>query len=163
MSESVGYRPSSEFLRKIFSEEIELDELRRNEDYLQQLIDLTSDAEARNRDWSVMFLGQLELDRPEVFAALVKSADDTDEAVRGEAISGLVHLDRALALTLVQRELRSESVNACIFEAAEKLADPSLIEDLEYFQEPGDSSFVDSLAAAALAACERNLRSSHKK
>ncbi|MDJ0642748.1 MAG: hypothetical protein QNJ15_08015 [Erythrobacter sp.] len=100
--------------------------------------------------------------RDDIKAALIKSASDAEPAVRGEAICGLVSLDRPLALSLAQRELKAACVSAMIFEAAEELADDSLVEDLVHFQDRSDNSLVDGLAADALRACrglpnERNI------
>ena len=82
------------------------------------------------------------------------AAEDKHEYVRAEAILGLARRDKALALPLLQRELRGEQVAMPLFEAAALVADPSLADDLRQFASPSGDSFLDELATKALAACE---------
>jgi len=58
----------------------------------------------------------------------------------------------------VQAELSRDSVSIPILEAASICADPSLIADLKVWSQPSDQPYADSLAAEALAACERAVR-----
>ena len=147
------YNPASDFLQMVIADEITF-EGEFGEQNLARLIALTTDNEKSNRDWATMLLAQMELQRPDVISALLAAAEDADIDVRSEAILGIALLNRELALPLVQRELGQDRVQAQIFEAAEKLADPSLVDDLEDFQNPSDSNFVDATAGRALIACK---------
>jgi HEAT repeat protein len=57
---------------------------------IQSLLRLTSDGDAKVRDWAVFGLGaQGDADSPEIRAALLRCLDDADEDVREEAAIGL--------------------------------------------------------------------------
>lgn len=124
---------------------------------LQRLIELTRDNDTSNRDWATLFLAQLAeydgLGHPDILAALLTAAEDADQNVRSEAILGLARIKHDRALSLVGRELKENNAGLPIFEAAELLADPTLISDLEDFQEPSGEPFVDKAAKRALDAC----------
>lgn len=147
------YEPKSDFLRSVIADEIPFEAGEFGEHNLQRLIALTSDQDRSNRDWATMLLVHLELDRPDVRKALITAAGDEDMYVRGEAILGLIDIDPILGLKLVRRELKAEFVAAAVFEAAERLADPSLIDDLEHFQWESEKKVMDGLASDALQAC----------
>lgn len=127
---------------------------------LQRLIELSRDKDKSNRDWATLFLAQLAdhdgLERPDILAALLTAADDADQDVRSEAILGLTTVKHKRALSLVARELQENNASLPIFEAAELLADPILINDLEDFQEPSEEPFVDEAARRALEACRKH-------
>jgi hypothetical protein len=122
-----------------------------------KLVALTTDEDEANRDWATLLLGQLEIDTPELRQALLRAADDVSGIVRAEAIGGLAQRDRALALPLVKRELELEFVWLPLFEAAELVADPSLVELLRPFTEPSDNEWLDKAALAAFRACKAAL------
>jgi hypothetical protein len=98
--------------------------------------------------------GQQECNTPAVREALLAAAVDEDEYVRAEAIWGLAHIDHDLALPLVEKALSADSVAATIFEAAELLAHPSLVDALRKFAEPTGNVYLDRVTKDALEACE---------
>jgi hypothetical protein len=147
-----SYLPPSEFLRAVIDEEVTfLGEF--GEANLSRLIAMTANEVVANRDWAALLLAQLEIDRPDVRQALIAAADDPESCVRAEAIRGLALLDRSVALPLLQRELDGNVVCVPLLEAAETIADPSLIECLEAFSSPSDDAFLDERVTAALEAC----------
>lgn len=122
---------------------------------MQLLIAMTRDEDRSNRDWATMLLSQTEADTPEVRAALLVAANDEYDIVRAEALLGLSTRDAGLALPLVIEALCGESASMPVFEAAEIIADPALVEYLQPWIEPSDDAFVDDCARKALAACEK--------
>ncbi|MEM6858211.1 MAG: HEAT repeat domain-containing protein [Pseudomonadota bacterium] len=154
MSEEALYRPASDFLRMAIDGEVPFVSGEFAEQNLARLIEYTSDEDESNRDWATLLLAQLELDRADVIEALLRAADDKNQYVRGEAIVGLAELSHPDAFKLVHRELQSEFAQLQVFEAAEILADPRLLEDLECFQDPSDEPTVDEAARAAFKACQ---------
>lgn len=153
MSDDLRYAPASDFLCSAIRKEITFAGGEFGELNLKRLIEFTSDADESNRDWAALLLAQLELDRPDVVAALLAAAEDENPYVRGEAIVGLAQLKNENALALVRRELQNEWVQLQLFEAAEILADCRLIPDLERFQQTSDDPGLDEMARAALQAC----------
>ena len=107
---------------------------------------MTRDKDPANRDWATLLLAQEDIDTSQVRDALLRAAEDEHECVRAEAILGLAQRDKALALPLLQRELRGEQVAMPLFEAAALVAHPSLAEDLREFASPSGDSFLDELA-----------------
>ena len=149
------YSPSSDFLCALINDEVSLSGSAFAEGNLARLIGLTSDEDVANRDWATFLLAQLELDRPDVRQALTAAAADQEGVVRAEAILGLAQLDCSLALPLVQRELAGETVYLSVLEAAEMVADSSLIPDLEAFtRQSSGINFLDEQAIRALDACK---------
>ena len=73
---------------------------------LARLIAMMRDKDPANRDWATLLLAQQDFDTPRVRDALLGAAEDENEYVRAEAILGLAQRDKALALPLLQRELR---------------------------------------------------------
>ncbi|MEP1422243.1 MAG: lyase [Erythrobacter sp.] len=127
---------------------------------VQRLIEFTRDKDTSNRDWATLFLVELAgydgLVRPDILAALLTAAEDVDQNVRSEAILGLAKLKHEKALSLVGLELKKVNASMPIFEAAELLADPTLVNDLEDFQIESDEPFVDEAARRALEACRKH-------
>ncbi len=115
---------------------------------------MTRDQDLSNRDWATLLLAQQDIDTPEVREALLIAAHDEHGEVRAEALSGLAQRDKALALPLVIAELSGERACMPLFEAAETIADPSLVPYLTPWTEPSDNAFLDNLALEALAACK---------
>ena len=147
------YEPTSDFLKAIVADEVPLGDGPFASANLRQLIDMTRDPDTSNRDWAAMLLAGLELDTPEVRKALIDAAEDVDNCVRAEAILGLARRDRSLALPLVQRELSGDYALLPVFEAAELLADASLVSLLEHFAGPSDDQYLHRVILSALAAC----------
>ncbi|WCT74399.1 lyase [Sphingomonas naphthae] len=148
------YEPESDFLKAIVAEEVPLSGSEWAEVNLSRLIAMTADGEKADRDWATFLLAQEELDTQGVRDALLRAARDEDNVVRAEAILGLARRDVRLALPLVQAGLREDVVSIPLLEAAALCAHPSLIADLRVWAQPSDESYVDAIAAEALAACE---------
>lgn len=148
------YLPPSDFLKALIDDDAPLVGGDHAEANLARLIEMMRDEDPANRDWATLLLAQQDFDTPRVRDALLGAAEDENEYVRAEAILGLAQRDKALALPLLQRELRSEHVAVPLFEAAALVADPSLADDLREFASPSDDSRLDELAIKALAACE---------
>lgn len=68
---------------------------------------------------------------------------------------GLAQMAPALALPHVHQALSADNVLVNVFEAAEIIADPSLVDALRPWSDPSDDPYLDELVAAAIAACER--------
>ena len=148
------YLPPSDFLKALIDDDAPLVGGEHAEANLARLIAMMRDKDPANRDWATLLLAQQDFDTPRVRDALLGAAEDENEYVRAEAILGLAQRDKALALPLLQRELRGEHVAVPLFEAAALVADPSLADDLREFASPSDDSRLDELAIKALAACE---------
>lgn len=149
------YQPESEFLKAVIAEQAPLSGGEFGEANLRRLIDMTRDEDRANRDWATFLLAQEDTDTIAVRDALLRAAQDHDDAVRAEAVFGLAKRDRDLALPLVQEALRADAVSAPVLHAAALCAHPSLIEDLRIWAAPSDNPFLDKLAAKALTACEQ--------
>lgn len=121
---------------------------------LELLIETMRDADRSNRDWATFFLAQSGIDTKVVRDALLYAARDTDEDVRAEAVSGLAQRDAKLALSFVQDALDAETVAMPIFEAAELIAHPALVERLRYSVGRSGARHLDRLKREALTACE---------
>lgn len=152
------YEPPSDFLKSIIAAQVPLSDGPFAAVNLERLIDLTRDADRKNRDWAVLLLSQEGRDTPAVRDALLLAALDVDDVVRGEAILGLAGLDPVSALPYVRQELSGPSVTIPVLEAALVCADPSLIADLEVWAEPSDQPYADKLAADALELCKKAVR-----
>ena len=152
---SENYLPASAFLREILAHRITLSDDEAGRADLLRVIAMTRDEDVSNRDWAVFLLALTEIDTAEVRETLIHAAADAEGIVAAEAVCGLAQRDPALALPFVQEALRAERVWMPMLEAAELCAHPSLIEDLRGFTDPSDEPFLDSLAAQALAACEK--------
>lgn len=148
------YVPPSGFLRAVIDEDVPLIGSAFATANLQRLIEMTRDKDPANRDWATLLLAQQDLDTPEVREALLRAAEDDNDAVRAEAIFGVAQRDKALALPLLQKELARKYVAMPIFEAAALVADPSLVDDLRAYAQPSGDEFLDQLALDALKACE---------
>lgn len=153
MTES--YLPPSDFLQACMDDDVPLTGSAFADANLRRLIAMTRDADTANRDWATLLLSQTEIDTPEVRAALLERLGDTDAIVRAEALVGLVQRDRELALPLVAAELQGNDCNGVLIEAAEALADPTLLPSLMVWwadrADPPD--WIDEALADAIAAC----------
>jgi hypothetical protein len=152
---SERYEPASDFLKAVIAENVPLSDGEEAAANLRLLIAMTRDADTSNRDWATLLLSQTEIDIPEVRAALLNAAEDTVEIVRAEAILGLAQRDTKLALPLLLRELAGETATMPLFEAAELIADPILVDSLLPWTEPSGNQWLDDCALNALKACER--------
>lgn len=148
------YLPKSDFIWMAANNELPLTGSDAADHNLRLLIAFTRDADASNRDWATMTLAMQEIDTPEVREALLAATEDSDAAVRAEALEGLAQRDKELALPLVERELGREQCAYGTFQAARLLAHPSLLDGLRAWTDQGGASWIDAEIADAIAACE---------
>jgi HEAT repeat protein len=93
---------------------------------IASLIELTTDKSDQVRDWATFGLAQqLEVDTPEIRAALAARLDDPDEDCRGEAMIGLARRRDPRAAAAIERELRLNPHSYFAAEAAELIAGTS--------------------------------------
>jgi hypothetical protein len=149
------YEPTSNFLKAVIAEEVPLSGSNFADTNMRQLIAMTRDSDLSNRDWATMLLALEEADTPEVREALLSAANDENDVVRAEALLGIAKRDRKLALPFVLKALSGEQASMPVFEAAELIADPVLVEVLRPWTEPSDDVWLDQLALNALAACQK--------
>ncbi|MEO7563850.1 MAG: HEAT repeat domain-containing protein [Sphingomicrobium sp.] len=147
------YLPSSGFLKALIDDDTPLTGPDA-ESNLRRLLALMRDELPANRDWATFLLAQQGLDSTDLRKALFAAAEDENDDVRAEAIVGLAKRDKAVALPLLRRELGREHVSVPLFEAAEIVADLSLVDDLRDFAMPSEDVLLDELAAKALTAFE---------
>jgi HEAT repeat protein len=147
------YQPASDFLRSIIAEEVPLSGSKMADENMRLLIRMTGDDDRSNRDWATMLLAQEEADTPEIRAALLRAASDEDNVVRAEALLGIAKRDPQQALPLALVALSGDQVNMAVFEAAEIIANPQLIDSLHPWTEPSDDPQLDRLAMDAMKAC----------
>jgi hypothetical protein len=147
------YRPASDFLNAVIDDCAPLSGSIFGEANLRLLIAMTGDDDLSNRDWATFLLAQEDFDTAEVRAALLRAACDEDPNVSAEAILGIARRDRDLALPFIRKALCAAEVSVPIFDAAEVVAHPILVDDLRRFA----SGAVDPYVAGALAACEAGL------
>ncbi|KQM95260.1 lyase [Sphingomonas sp. Leaf22] len=149
------YEPASDFLKAVAADEVPLSGSAFADANMQKLIAMTRDADVSNRDWATMLLASAEADTPEIREALLSAANDENDVVRAEALVGIAQRDRRLALPLVLKALSGEWVGMPLFEAAEMVADPALVDVLRPWTEPSDDEWLDQIARKALTACEK--------
>ncbi|RYG84362.1 MAG: lyase, partial [Alphaproteobacteria bacterium] len=155
--ETEDYRPPSQFLQRLIDDEPELTGSAEADALAAELIALTQDADAANRDWALMILGQSELETPEALAALVAGMDDAEHEAGLEALIGVAMRAPELALPRVKDLLDQDEVDSMALEAAAYVADPSLLPLLEAIGREvvdDDDSFTTMLAEA-IEACSR--------
>lgn len=112
----------------------------------------TRDASDEVRDWATFGLGTiLDIDTSAVRATLFACATDPDGNVRDEALVGLARRRDRRALALVQERLAGDRVSQKVWEAAELLATPALLDVLyEWFADNPDSEPITN----AIRACD---------
>lgn len=121
------YVPASDFLNLLRLEEITLEETPFGNANLVQLIRLTRDDDASNRDWAVFLSSESERDEESVRGALRTALNDSNEDVRAEALVGLAKRVPAEAEPIVREGLAGEWVSQHIVEAASYVAAPTLL------------------------------------
>lgn len=156
------YLPSSPFLlAMIEEEEPALTGGPEEEARAAELIALTQDADAANRDWALMLLSQSELETPEALAALVRGMDDPHHEAALEATIGVAMRDPAAAMPRVVARLDDDTIDSMTLEAARWIGDPellpALLEIAEEIDDADDDMFVDALNAAIKACTPRAL------
>jgi hypothetical protein len=149
------YEPTSDFLKAIVAETVPLSGGVLANANLDRLIAMTRDDDLSNRDWATMLLAQLDQDTPTIRSALLAAVRDRDAGVSAEALLGLARRDRQLALPHAIATLCGEQACMAVFEAAEIIADRSLVEYLVPWTEPSGDEWLDDLARAALTACQQ--------
>jgi HEAT repeat protein len=93
---------------------------------------LSQDLDARVRDWSTFGLGtQLEVDTPEILAALLARVEDIDADTRAEALAGLAKRRDLRVVVPLRRALESGTVGSLEVEAAGELGSGQLLDALE--------------------------------
>lgn len=118
------------------------------------LIELSRDVYEGARSYATLGLGTaLDLDTPEIRAALFDRIDDLDDETRGEALVGLARRKDPRVLEPLREELTSEDVGALAIEAALQLGDPSLLAPLQELEAWWDDD--EALLAAAIRACKK--------
>ena len=158
MTQNAPYEPTSGFLIDVLNETVPLSGSEFADHNLRRVIDCLADpdAEAVDRDWAAFILGNADLDTSTIREALLTAATtDCSPRVRAEALRGLAQMAPALALPHVHQALSSEMVLVNVFEAAEIIADPSLVDALREWSDPSDDPYLDELVATAITACER--------
>ena len=148
------YEPEAEFLTWVLSGDAQLTGSPFAEANLRRVIALMGDGQTANRDWATFILAHEEVDGDEVRKALISATKDVDAMVRSEALLGLAMRDRDLALALVKRELEGDEWEIPVLEAAELLADPSLLEALRRWQGTAEKESTNKEIVRAIAACE---------
>lgn len=128
------------------------------------LIQLSQDENEEVRDWATFGLGSLsKADSPEIREALFARTEEENGEIRGEALIGLARRKDERALGLVLRELNGPFEGSWVLEAAELLADASLVAPLSSLREILHAEdlkrFGDELDDA-IAACRRGTSSS---
>jgi HEAT repeat protein len=107
------------------------------------LIKLSGDCEPEVRDWATFGLGTiLAEDGPDVRAALLARAEDTNHPTRAEALFGLAVRRDPRAVPHLIRALQSPSVAGLELDAAAEAGDPRLLPALWALQRAG---IVDAL------------------
>jgi hypothetical protein len=97
----------------------------------ETLIRLSRDEVDEVRNWATFGIGsQLCIDSLELREALVLRTADTAENVRDEALIGLARRRDQRALPLVERRLVDRNASRLVFQAAEYLANPALMDSL---------------------------------
>lgn len=97
-----------------------------DEQAVAALLKLTRDEDSDVRNWAVFGLGsQIEMDIPEIRAALRSALDDADSEIRGEALVGLAKRSDPELPVLLVRELREHGdPGPLCLEAIETLLGP---------------------------------------
>lgn len=110
------------------------------------LIEMSSDEDELLRDWATFGLGtQIDLDTPEIRAALFARVFDEDDVTRGEALVGLARLarrkDRRIIEPLIKELARYPDAEhgGYSLEAAEEIADARLLPALERLKQSADA------------------------
>jgi HEAT repeat protein len=123
--------------------------LSRHEDprAIEALIVLSRDEDDDVRNWATFGLAQLQTDTEPLREALVIRLSDLNPEIRGEAFVGLAERKDARVLEALRAALQTRPVNVLVVEAAETLADASLLPLLRALRQPGgDKSFATALA-----------------
>jgi HEAT repeat protein len=106
-------------------------------------IEMSSDKDELVRDWATCGLGGIDVDTPEIRAALLARVADADEITRGEALVGLARRKDQRAIKPLIKELEryyeAEHGDYSV-EAAEEFADVRLLPVLMRLRASADES-----------------------
>ena len=120
------------------------------------LIRLSADPEPHVPDWATFGLAvQIDIDAPELRAALIARLHDPDGDTAGEAMVGLARRKDARVVAPLLELLQLGDVGSLPLEAAVALADPVLLPALEQIraQWNGKHDWQYELLAEAIVAC----------
>lgn len=148
------YEPSSAFLRAVIAEEVPLSGSPLAEANLRHLIACMRDDDVSNRDWATLLVATEDADSPQIRRALLTALSDPELVVRAEAMAGLARRDPAAALPHVIDALSGDCACMAVFEAAQMIADPRLVDPLRPWTLPSDDQYLDTCAREAMIACE---------
>lgn len=119
------------------------------------LIELSRDRDPWIRDWSTFGLGSMiEVDTPEIRAALAARLHDDGGATGGEALLGLARRKDSAVLPILQKRLSGGDADDFDIEAACVLGDPELLPLLLALR-PSDRGLLPWMLDDAIAACTR--------
>jgi HEAT repeat protein len=110
---------------------------------IKTLIEMSRDQDELVRDWATFGLGsQIDVDTPEIRAALLARVSDEDEVTRGEALVGLARRKDQRVIEPLIKELKrypdAEHGNYSV-EAAEEIADARLLPILTGLKQSADT------------------------
>jgi HEAT repeat protein len=134
---------------------------------IETLIEMSRDVDELVRDWATFGLGaQIDLDTPEIRAALLARVYDEDEVTRGEALVGLARRkDQRIIEPLIEELERfhdSEYGNYSV-EAAEEIADACLLPVLTRLRQSAatdDARLDEAIRRCAESVSSRQMRTS---
>lgn len=117
------------------------------------LIELSVDADEEVRDWATFGIAsQIDLDTPEIRAALFARLEDANPDAQAEALVGLARRKDPRALPIIAEHLQSSDLQLLDLDAAARFADPSLLPLLEQIElDPSDEEGAKCLADAIQA------------
>jgi HEAT repeat protein len=124
---------------------------------IHALTELSKDSDSDVRDWATFGLGSMiETNTEAIREALYQRLNDSDETTRGEAMVGLARRGDKRVTPFVLAELEQMSRWTLPLEAAEALADPSLLPALYHFQAnwTGEETWIYNTLEAAITACQ---------
>jgi HEAT repeat protein len=114
---------------------------------IKTLIEMSSDREELVRDWATFGLGtQIDVDTPEIRAALFARVVDEDEVTRGEALVGLARRKDQRVIEPLIKELErypDAEYGSYSVEAAEEIADARLLPVLTRLKQASDTKTLD--------------------
>jgi hypothetical protein len=124
------------------------------------LLNLARDEDPDVRNWAVFGLGsQIEIDTPEIRAALRSALDDADSEIRGEALVGLANRSEPNLPVLLLRELREhgnpgplclEAIETVLGPEFERLMNEEAHDAAELSEPPLRDKLIAALEKAAV-------------
>ena len=144
---SKPYRPQNYFLRRLTS---------RRDWYtpfeLNRLLQLMTDANAKNRDWATFYVALSVHNSTEITRKLFKNSFDADRETSAEATLGLARRHHPCACNLVKSRLSAKRIGILDVKAAGYVANRTLVKPLRRIEKWWD---VDrDYLTAAIRACK---------